>query len=243
MDERNFTYKVVNTISGLNQNNHLKPYAYLNLVEQIIHEHIDNINLDTDTTVKHGLAWAYVSLSIEIKKPIDKIMELYAKTWFSDRKKIYFRRDFEFSDADGSIIFHGAGHSILLDIENRSVFSNKETPFFNISPIGEYTIEAKPKSRIKPKFKVVQQRKVYNSHLDSLKHVNNTRYAEFGYDALSNDEVNSLSNLKRIDLYFKSELQLNDDFSILKATEDNKVIIQGYNTTKSKISFDMIFTF
>ena len=53
----------------------------------------------------------------------------------------------------------------------------------------------------------MDQRKVYNSHMDSLGHVNNICYGKFAYDALSETECMNMHNLKRIDLYFRSELK------------------------------------
>jgi len=46
-----------------------------------------------------------------------------------------------------------------------------------------------------------------------------------------------------MDLYFKSELKNNDIFSTLKAYENNKILVRGYNDTGSENSFDAIFGF
>ena len=84
--EKDYVYKISNGISDLNQNNILKSYGYQKLFAQIVDWHMDKINLGMDMTMKYNLAWVFVSLSIEIIKPIEGITEMYAQTWCSQHR-------------------------------------------------------------------------------------------------------------------------------------------------------------
>lgn len=73
--------------------------------------------------------------------------------------------------------------------------------------------------------------------------MNNCRYGEFAYDVFSAQERDNLKKLKRMNIYFVSELKINDVFSILKAYDDRNIIVRGYNETKECIAFNVIFEF
>ncbi|WP_273485040.1 acyl-ACP thioesterase domain-containing protein [Desulforamulus ruminis] len=241
--ERDYIYEINNELSDLNQNNILKPYGYQKLFGQVVDWHLNKINLKMDMTMKYNLAWAFVSLAIEIIKPVEGITKMYAQTWHSQRKGPFFRREFVFKNENGEILFRGASFSILLDTDKRTIYRKKELPFVAPELDEDFTIEASPTININSEFKKVDERKVYNSYIDCLGHVNNIRYGEFAYDAFSEAECVNLCNLKRMDLYFRSELKNNDMLSILKVYENSNIMIQGYNNTKSNISFDIIFKF
>ncbi|HZJ77113.1 MAG TPA: hypothetical protein VFC70_05325, partial [Oscillospiraceae bacterium] len=129
------------------------------------------------------------------------------------------------------------------DIDKRTIYRKKELPFVVLKPDEDFTIEASPTININSEFKEEDRRRIYNSHIDPLGHVNNVCYGKFAYDALSETECMNIHNLKRMDLYFRSELKNNDTFSILKAYQNDKIIIRGHNNSKSENSFDIIFGF
>ncbi len=241
--EKDYIYEINNELSDLNRNNILKPYGYQKLIGQVVDRHLNKTDFSMDRIMKYGLAWAFVSLSIEIIKPVEGISKLNAQTWYSQHKGPFFRREFVFKNVNGEILFRGATFSVLLDLDKRTIYRKKELPFDMIEQNKVFIIEASPTIKINSKFTKVDERKVYKSYIDRLGHVNNTRYGEFAYDAFTDDEYLNLRSIKRIDLYFKSELKHKDTFSILKAYENNKIIVQGYNNTKSDISFDIVFEF
>ena len=67
--ENEQVYELQSTASYLNQYNQLKPYAYQVLFEQMAERHLLNLNLNVDTTMKYGLAWTLIFMSVEIKIP------------------------------------------------------------------------------------------------------------------------------------------------------------------------------
>lgn len=239
-NEKEYVYEVKPDVSEINENNCLKPYAYQSLFAKVIDRHLKRINLDMETTMKYNLAWVLISLSVEIVKPVAGNKSLFAQTWFSQRKGPFFRREFEFRDENSELLFHGTSFSVLLDLTSRTIYRKKETPFKLNEEIGGFTIEASPSFRTDSDFIKIDERKVYNSHIDFLGHVNNTRYGEFAYDALDEEEKNNIDKIKRYDMFFLSELRKKDTFSVLKAKEGNKTIIRGINNVSGEISFDII---
>jgi len=243
ISEKDKVYELEFEPSALNENNYLKPYAYQNLFAQLVEQHLNNININVDTTMKYNMAWALMSLSIELVKPVEGCMRLYANTWYSQRRGPFFRREFVFKNRNGEMMFEGSSFSVLLNVEKRTVYRKKELPFFLHEPTEFFTIEATPTFRTSLDFDKIDERRVYNSYIDCLGHVNNCRYGEFAYDAFDDNERQNLARLKRMDLYFISELRIDDTFSILKAHDGSKLLVRGYNTIKDNIAFDIISTF
>lgn len=241
--EKDYIYEVIPDVSELNENAYLKPYAYQNLFAQIAERHLNKINLNVDTTMKYDLAWVLVSISIEIIKPVKGCIKLFAQTWHSQRKGPYFRRELVFRDEFGNLLFHGTTFSVLLDLNSRTVFRKKEAPFYIGEPTKEFTIEASPSFKTNLVFTEIEKRRVYNSYIDCLGHVNNIRYGEFAYDALNENEKNELGRLERYEIFFLSELRCNDVFSVQRVKDKNNIFIKGINIENKETYFDVIMRF
>jgi len=242
MNEKDFVYELMADSSDINENNCLKPYAYQDLFGKVVDKHLNNVNLNVDTTIKYNLVWVLISLSVEIVKPVDPHRKLLAQTWYSQRKGPLFRREFVFTNESSELVFHGSSFSVLMEYDNRKIFRKKELPFDLGLPKEEFTIEAYPSFKTHLEFEKIDDRKVYNSFIDYIGHVNNTRYGEFAYDALDEDERNSLDRIRRYDMFFNSELRINDTFSVYKAKEDKKIFVRGIKNATGEVSFDIIMS-
>jgi acyl-ACP thioesterase len=231
--------------SFLNEKNIMKPSAYQNLFAQLAERHLSVFKADANETMKYGLSWALISISIQIVRPIDHCIRLYASTWYSQKRGPYYRRELIFRNENGDLMFKGSTFSILMEVESRNVFRKKQTPFKMTQPYEVFCVEAGPRYRVHPDiiFQSMDTRKVYNSYIDNLGHVNNQCYGDFALDALSDEEIILLKDLKRIDFYFISELRKKDVFTIEKATAHNQIMIQGQNNTKGELAFAVIFQF
>ncbi len=241
--ERDHVHSVETEVSDLDERGLLKPHAYQKLFGRIAEEHLNLLGLNVETTLRHQLAWALVTMSLEIVRPVTGCIRLHATTWYSQRRGPYFRRELVFRTEDGEIAFHGSSFSVLLDVESRTVFRRKTLPFEIGEPLEVFTIEAGPALERRDGFVPVETRTVRNSHLDALGHVNNTRYGEFAHDALTEAECRNLAGLGRIDLAFVSELRRGDAFSVWKTAADERICVQGRNEETGGISFECHFTF
>jgi len=241
--EKDCTYELLATASYLNQHNQFKPYAYQVLFEQMAERHLFNLNLNVDDTMKHGLAWVLISMSVEVVTPIEKAMTLYGNTWYSRHFGPYFRRELLIKDGEGRTMFKGSTHSVILDIEKRTVFRKKEPPFPMHKPTDVVLLDASPSFKMEAGLKPVVERTVQASQIDCLGHVNNCRYGEFAYDIFTDEEQKTLKDLKRMDINFLSELRAGDSFTMQKACEGSQIFIQGYNNTKDDVSFNIALEF
>lgn len=244
--EKEQVYELEIPVSDLNETHGLKPYGYQKLFAQAADRHLEFLDLSVDQTMKYGLAWALISLSLEVVRPVRGVGKLYARTWYSQKKGPYFRREMEMLTPQGETAINGVTYSVLLDLEKRSIYRGKELPFPLDPPVEEFLIEATPsfKKHAKVPIKQVEERIVRGSYLDCLGHVNNCRYGEFCYDALSQEEQNCFSDIRRMDFYFLSELRRDDRFVMGKGyTQGGEIFLQGENRTKEDVAFTALFRF
>lgn len=239
--ETDFVYEMEVETSDFNEEGVLKPYVYQNLFARVAEKHLKMHNVHVEATMKYNMAWALVSISYEIVRPVKATGKIYAVTWYSQRKGPYFRREILFQNAEGEEFFKGATFSVILDLEKRTVYRKKEVPFLHFEPTGEVAIDARPTLKTPMDYEKLEERVVRNSHIDLLGHVNNSRYGEFAYDVFTEEERNELSQFQRMEFYFQSELRRGDRFSIHQAKEKDQLMIRGYNETRSCISFEMVF--
>lgn len=240
--ETEYIYELETELADLNENNLLKPQGYQKLFVQLGDMHLNNIDINVDSIIKYNLAWAFVSISIEIVKPVSGLVKLMGKTWHSHRRGPFFRREYLFTDSNGNILFKGCSFSVLLDMEKRTVYRKKDLPFYISPPINEFTIEAEANKKVDMDFIKVEDRKVYNSYIDCLGHVNNLKYSEFAYDTFTSYEIENLKNLNRMDIYFRSELRNGDILSIYKNKKNNIIFIRGDKGEKEDTSFDVVLS-
>ena len=250
--EINKIYEMQVAESQLNSNMNLKPQAYQMLYCEMAEKHLKAYHLGTDVTMQYDVAWVLISLTVEVKKPINETCSLFAKTWKSGLQGPYFRRDFPFSDENGELYFQGTSFSVLLNLETRKVCRDKKLPFFSMQAYDYNVTSGVPTWKSAygkhldnscPYMQVSEERKVQNSFIDMLGHVNNIRYGEFVYDAMDEEEIRRLNKLSRLELYFESELRIGDTFTVSKEEADGNLCFRGKNETTGATSFDMVMTF
>ncbi|MGI6733268.1 MAG: acyl-ACP thioesterase domain-containing protein [Anaerovoracaceae bacterium] len=241
--ETSYIHQLDVEVFYLNENRIMKPSAYQALFAQLAERHLDIFHAGASETMKHGLAWALISMSIEINRPIDSCIKLFGHTWYSQRRGPYFRRELVFRNEDGDIMFQGSTFSILLEVATRKVFRGKEAPFILTEPTGVFCTQADHHFRENVEFTPCSTREIYSSDIDLLGHVNNRRYGDFAYDALTEEERLRLRDMRRMELYFMSEMRREDNFTIFKRAEENRILLRGHNNTKEDTSFDIVFSF
>ncbi len=234
-------YDIAIDFSHFDSNGYLTPTGYQYIVNAVADKHLFKYDVAYETLIKLGISWVILSLTIDIVNPVrDRKKRLIGKTWYSQRKGIFFRREMSVQDEDGVHILNCTMYSTLLNLETRSIFRSRELPFKLMEPTEKFLIEAKPTFKEKYEYTLCEKRVVKRSYLDMLGHVNNGRYSEFCYDALTDEEA-SLARLSRFEIYFVSELKLSEEFSIHKSITDDKITVMGYNENLDKPAFYGVF--
>ncbi len=233
--EQQHIHKVKVDFAYLDAQGYIKPHGYQHIIGKVIDEHLSLYKLDFSSCLEKNLGWVLVSLHVDIKKHIQGCANLHIRTWHSERKRLYFRRELEAFDASGAMVFVATIYSVLMDFSTQSIYRKSELPFTLESPHAEFTLDVAPVFKEKPIFEKVGERTVLRSFIDAFGHVNNCRYGEFIFDALS-DEHADMYKIQAFSIYFCSELKLHDIFHMEENIND-KITLHGHNVSAQKTAF------
>ncbi len=233
--EQQHLHKVKVDFAYLDAQGHIKPHGYQHIIGKIIDEHLTLYKIDFNSCLKKNFGWVLVSLHVEIKKHIKGCSHLQIRTWHSERKRIYFRREIEAVDASGDVVFVATIYSILMDLSTQTVYRKAELPFELEDAHPEFLLDVPPIFKEKLQYKKNCERTVLRSFIDAFGHVNNCRYGEFIFDALEDTHAD-LAKLTGFSIYFCSELKLHDTF-IIEENIGDRVTLHGYNNSNQKTSF------
>ncbi len=246
MNEKDIKHNILIDISMYNTRGEFVPSAYQRMIMAMIEEHLDILQIgEKELMEKHGISWVLLSTSIELKRQLRPYDKLFGATWHAGGRIPSYRRDFTFTDENGEIVADGATISTLFDNVTRKLCLDR-------SKLAVVDLDAQPpvldkierKMKISSDSELIEVRKVRPSMTDGVGHVNNTKYPDFVYDAMTDEERNCLGKIKRIDIWFNYELREGDSFSIYKfVSDDSELCFYGARAGEDRSAFDMKLTF
>ena len=228
MEEKQFSYPLELGIAMFNGDGALKPDAYQALYMQAVEPHLANIEMDEARIMRdYGVAWVLISMAVEVRRPVRPNDRLTAQTWNSTEKsRLLFRREMIVRDDAGETVFTAATFSALLDLQARCVCTDRELIAKFDLPAGEKLMEASDRLRIKtPEEAPEETLRVRPSWIDGVGHVNNFRYGEMAYDALTDAQRAAIGDLTRMELYFVSETHLGDEILLHRIDAEGSTVV------------------
>lgn len=221
LNEKEYIYGFAPEASMFNEQGAFTPHGCLSLINAIVARHLENIGPTVaDMVARYGAAMALISVSAEIRRPVRPGDRLVARTWASAYSRAVCRRDLEISGECGDVI-SCATFCTLLDIKTRRVRPCEGIPELCGLPRAGGGLEASRRPDFSGlEFERTERRKVRPSFIDALGHVNNQRYAELAYDAMSEQERAGMDRLRRMDIWFLKELRPGGGVWLEKAAGD-----------------------
>lgn len=203
-------------------------------------EHLKNIGLDVPKLIKeYGVSWILLSVSVKIESAFRSGELLSVRTWHTNKKGAYYRRDFEILHEDGTPAAFAATFSSIFDMESRRLCSNSSVlELVEKFGEGKELFEANPRLRIKPEeLSPCMDQKIMPSWIDALGHVNNLRYGDLITDALPDEKRAKLGSLSRFELGFTGELRLGESVELRLLDEGDTVLAAGIRSSDGKPAF------
>lgn len=245
-NEASYSYPCRVTMDMLSGDGVMKPSGYQTLICDVAETHLSRNRLGVDDLAQYNVAWVLISSTFEILHPIRGEQNLIGHTWHSAQDRLTFRRDLTFTDEKETPLFHAATFTVLMDRSARRIVRPDRAGFDVGAPYPVFATEASLKLRIRCEMQPCDTRRIYPSHIDCLGHTNNCRYSDFAYDALTEEEIHRLADLRRMELNFLSELRLGDTFTVRRSApriENGELFIDGVNDGTGKQSFACHMTF
>ena len=171
--------------------NVLTPAYFMQILEDRGSKHAEWFGMGYEVLLKSHLVWVVSRLHLHFVHPIKWGDEFVFSTWHMGQEDgIFFRREAQMADLEGTPLILATTGWLLLDIEKRTMVRHCDFAAGPETYCLEKTIEEPaPKLRI-PASVVMNPAYVHEvrySDLDRNFHVNNTRYASLAMDALPDD--------------------------------------------------------
>ncbi len=170
----------------LGANGFLKIQGYHEMICNLIEQNEISNGGSIAETLKKGFAWAIISLSIEVEKPIASCEWLTGQTWLSelpDGVSPFYRREVQFFAQDGSVMFSASLFLVRLDTTTHKIIRQPDNEKATVSPYGKTVENAAARIHEHEKYEHFDSRRIYPSDIDVLGHLNNCRYGSMVYDA------------------------------------------------------------
>ena len=198
----------------------------------------------TDFLKENNICWIILRMHIEIDRLPEWHERLKIRTWATGLEKIYYGREFEIYDSEGNRIGKASSTWILADWNtHRPVIANKRPelpPAVVQSP--EFVFgESCPKISFPDKSviaeasdKPVIKKYADYTELDRNRHVNNSRYTAWAYDALFKSGYD-VSAVRSISIMYNSEVKQGEKVELYIAETNGKIAVYGYKDEDTKV--------
>ncbi|MBR4948243.1 MAG: hypothetical protein IKZ29_06790 [Clostridiales bacterium] len=204
----------------------------------------NSVGYGTDFLKEHEICWIILKMRLHFTELPSWHDTFHIRTWSTDLNKFYYGRDFEIYSADGRLIGQATSTWILADWNtHRPVIANKrpELPPPVIQDPRFVFGENCPKIKFpdrndiagdtdKP---VIIKYADYNE-LDRNRHVNNSRYTAWAYDALFKNGYD-VSLIEDLVINYICEVKAGEKVELFICNNDGKVTVFGYKNIDTKV--------
>lgn len=226
--ERGFNYDVHVDMTMCGAGGCVTPSGWQRLIVGLIERHLENIGMgEQELLDRLGMSWILLSTHVRPKRGVKLGEHLTGVTWNSGVMPPVFRRDLRLFGEDGRLVASGATYSTLFSASERKFCTDRAVIGSLWLPEGEKVIDAQRRAPRLDGFVPVEERRARPSMTDGMGHVNNTRYGEFVYDALTDSERADIGSLSAMDVWFFTEMREGCVFSVERAPAPGGTAVRG----------------
>lgn len=203
----------------------LTPSAQLRLQQEAGELHFGEGGLHFQGVAACGLAFVVAQNNAVITRRPEVGERIVLKTWSKGVQGAKFLRSYRFEDENGNVLIDSTASFVLVDVENHTLLRPSQFPFH-----VKHNEETQNDCPLPPRLRMPAEaipsgtHTVRFSELDFNGHLNNTRYADIVFDALSADKA---ANLKEFSVAFVKEAKLHDTLTLTTAEEDGYTFLQA----------------
>ncbi len=235
------TYTVCLPNGELNEHSVCKPSGYHQLICAAAEADLAHCGNSINDTIGKGYAWAIISLTIDVKRPLDHCEPLTMRTWIAPAHSPFSRREVSAADRSGNVVFNTSIYMVPLDVNTHKILRNNffdSTVYENDQFVtGEPLIDNVRTRMSEPDgFVHLCDRTIMPSDIDALGHMNNCRYGAFAYDALDRQQRELFSRPFVYTIDYRRQLTEGESVSIDKLTDGCSIYVRGINSD-GKLSF------
>lgn len=211
--------------SDFDKFNHIKLSSVLDLFQDAAGRHAEEMDLGYDAMLERSYFWVLIKIKFQIIKDPAFHQKVVVKTWPLAPNKFIYRREYSIESENGEKLIVGSSEWVVMNSVKRRLVSAPDLyPFTDgfhpernfeerLDRLDEFETDFPPYS-ITPGF----------SEIDANGHVNNTKYANFVFDAI-NPEESFEADIFQID--YKKEVMQGTRLDIYHKKDGNSILAEG----------------
>lgn len=204
----------------------------------------ESVGYGTDFLKEHNICWIILRMKLRFFELPSWHEKFTIKTWFTGLDKISYGRDFEIVDSEGRQIGIATSIWILADWNtHRPVIARKRPEL----PEDDTPIDFKVFGENCPKLRFPDKSEILGktdkpvilkyadfSELDRNRHVNNSRYTAWVYDALFKAGVD-VTLINEITINYNSEVKAGEKVELYITEDNGSYCVYGYKNDDIKV--------
>ena len=204
----------------------------------------NSLGYGTDFLKENQICWIILKMRLHFTELPSWHDTFRIRTWATELDKLYYGRDFEIYSSDDRLIGQATSTWILADWNtHRPVIASKrpELPPPVIQNSRLVFGENCPKLRFPARFEVAGETEkpviikyADYTELDRNRHVNNSRYTAWAYDALFKNGYD-VSLVEDLVINYNSEVKAGEKVELFICKNDNKISVFGYKNIDTKV--------
>ncbi len=211
--------------SFLDKDLKLKVNECFNLAQNTATEYFEKFNGDNIyVREKDNAVWVVTKSKIHIYKNISWLDILTGESYTSMVKPIRVETETKFTDSNNELVFIASQQSCPLDIDTRKIRKIDTLTFPKDMEIDNslFKNDYQKLNDIFNKTNFVYEQKVYSQDIDYSNHVNNTVYARYIMNSLSNEFLDRI-NITDVEIHYIAESKEGQILKIYKKEKENSI--------------------
>ena len=219
-------------ISDFDRFGRLKASSILDIFQDIAASHANDIGIGFEAMIANKTIWVLTKVKFEVLKNPKLYETVHVKTWPLKPGKICFQREYYIEDLEGNPVVKGTSEWVVIHSEKRRMVAAGD-----IFPIKEgFLTDVMFEEKLKkiPDFESTNEPYCFKttfSDCDINGHVNNTKYANYVFDALDFKEP---VNIKTFQIDYCHEVVSGTDLHIHFENENGIVNAKGTDDNGDK---------
>lgn len=222
MAQMRMSKQKVFSAAELDEHDHIRPAALLDLFQQLAGEHAETLGVGFDALYRQGRLWVVSRIKAVIENKPALYETVTAETWPEPTGRVDFDRDYLVRGEDGRIIAKGVSKWCVIDLNSRKLVRAQDIVF-----PGEFCLEKTfepPFAKLLPAetLPLAFEHTVRRSDLDHNGHMNNARYGELLLDAVPTDRI-----IRAFQIDFLHEAMRGETIAVHALQNENALSVCG----------------
>lgn len=218
----------------INQYAFLRPAAFMDLAQEIAYWAAMELGFGYENLHVHHTAWVLSRMHIHFTRFPKWQDNASLYTWHKGANGLFYLRDFELLDADGSPAVQATSSWVVIDERTRHFVRPDELPPSLVLdyPVDDAIAQQAPKV-VMPKAEMTEagEHTVAYSDIDIIGHTNNARYVVWAMDCLPLEVA--VQPMKDLYINFNKETTAGETVQLFRMQDSNAWYVEGRVDGKS----------